>query len=137
MTHHFNHKIQQTSLLSYFEELPDLGRRQREVLTAILILNQKYGINPTDREIAKFLQYADPNKVRPRRYELEEAELIMEAGHKTCTVTGKTAKSWVVSPVLPEKARKALIRMHLQPEETTITLSTDRYELTQKVRVAP
>jgi len=136
MTHHFNHKVQQTSILAFEEELPNLGDRQREVLTAILLLNRQ-GIHPTDREIARFLQYADPNKIRPRRYELEEAELIMEAGHKTCTVTGKTAKSWVVSPVLPEKARKALIRMHLQPEETTITLSTDRYEYTKKVRVAP
>jgi len=136
MTRHFNHKIQQTSILAFEEELPNLGDRQREVLTAILLLNRQ-GIHPTDREIARFLQYADPNKIRPRRYELEEAELIMEAEHKTCTVTGKTAKSWVVSPVLPEKARKALIRMHLQPEETTITLSTDRYEYTKKVRVAP
>jgi len=137
MTRHFNHKVQQTSILAFEEELPNLGDRQREVLTAILVLNHKYGIHPTDREIARFLQYADPNKVRPRRYELEEAELIMEAGHKTCTVTGKTAKSWVVSPVLPEKARKALIRMHLQPEETTITISTDRYDYTKKVRVMP
>jgi len=136
MTRHFNHKVQQTSLLSYFEELPDLGRRQREVLRAILLLNQQ-GINPTDREIAKFLQYADPNKVRPRRYELAEVGLIIEAGDKVCTVTHKTAKSWAVTPLLSEKARKALIRMHLQPEETTITLSTDRYELTQKVRVVP
>ena len=134
MTRHFNHKIQQTSILAFEEELPNLGDRQREVLTAILLLNRQ-GVHPTDREIARFLQYADPNKVRPRRYELKEAGLIMEAGHKTCAVTGKTVMSWVVSPVLPEKARKALIRMHLHPEETTITLSTDRYELTQKVRV--
>jgi len=133
--HHFNHRIQQTSLLSYFEELPDLGRRQREVLRAILILNQKYGINPTDREIAKFLQYADPNKVRPRRYELVEAGLIIEAGNKTCTVTRKTVMSWAVTPMLSEKARKALLQMG--EKETTITLSTDRYELTQKVRVSP
>jgi len=132
--HHFNHKVQQTSLLSYFEELPDLGRRQREVLRAILLLNQQ-GINPTDREIAKFLQYADPNKVRPRRYELVEAGLIIEAGNKTCTVTHKTVMSWAITPMLSEKARKALLQMG--EKETTITLSTDRYELTQKVRVMP
>jgi len=78
---HLQHHIRQTSLLAFQDELPHLGKRQYEVLKAIRDLNL-HGIHPTDREIAKLLGYADPNKVRPRRHELMEYGLIIEAGER-------------------------------------------------------
>ncbi|HEC82511.1 MAG TPA: hypothetical protein ENI53_01315 [Thermoplasmatales archaeon] len=99
---HLQHHIRQTSLLAFQDELPHLGRRQYEVLKAIRDLNL-HGIHPTDREIAKLLGYADPNKVRPRRHELMEYGLITEAGKKICPVSGKLAIAWKISSRILEK----------------------------------
>ena len=94
--YHTSHYVRQTSLLAFREELPRLGKRQLEVLKAIRDLNS-IGQYPTDREIAKLLQYADPNKVRPRRYELMQHGLIEEAGKRECSITGKLALTWKLS----------------------------------------
>ena len=100
--YHLQHNIRQTSLIAFYEEFPNLGRRQYEVLKAIRDLNL-VGQYPTDREITKLLGYADPNRVRPRRNELMQYGLIEEAGKRECSITKKTALTWKISPRLLEK----------------------------------
>lgn len=112
---HLQHNIRQTFLLAFQQEIPRLGRRQYEVLKAIRDLNM-HGIHPTDREIAKLLGYADPNKVRPRRHELMEYELIAEAGKKICSVSGKLAITWRISSRIMEKI-DLIIRMREEVRE--------------------
>ena len=100
--YHISHHIRQTSLLAFQDEIPHLGKRQYEVLKAIRDCN-RHRIFPTDREIARLLGYADPNRVRPRRHELMEYGLIEEAGKKICPVSGKLAIAWKISPRILEK----------------------------------
>jgi len=94
---HITHDIRQTSLIAFMEERPHLGPRQLEVLKAIRDFNRA-GIYPTDREITRKLGYADPNRVRPRRYELMIMGFIVEAGKKVCPISGKLALAWKISP---------------------------------------
>ncbi|HEC82545.1 MAG TPA: hypothetical protein ENI53_01505 [Thermoplasmatales archaeon] len=100
--YHLSHNIRQTSLIAFGEEFPHLGKRQYEVLKCIRDLNH-HGIYPTDREIAKYLGYADPNRVRPRRHELMQYGLITEAGKKICPVSGRLAITWKISSRILDK----------------------------------
>jgi len=83
--------MRQTSIDAYKDIKPELGDRQKLVFSAI----KKLGC-PTDREIAKYLKFTDPNKVRPRRKELLDQGRITECEKRECTVTGKTVWSWRV-----------------------------------------
>jgi len=56
----------------------------------------------TDSEIAAHLGYDDPNKVRPRRFELVEQGLVEEHDRHICRVTGKLAIAWCI-PDTPKK----------------------------------
>lgn len=93
-----------TSIKAY-GEVPDLGGMKRTVFNAIIELNME-GKYPTDRELAKDLGFSDPNNVRPRRHELMEAGLIIEAAKRKCTISGRTALTWIVSPHLKTKLEK-------------------------------
>ena len=88
--------------MAFQEEFPHLGKRQYEVLKCIRDLNA-LGQYPTDREIAKVLGYSDPNKVRPRRYDLMQYGLIEEVEKRKCSVTKKTALTWKISPRILSK----------------------------------
>ena len=93
---HESHDMRETSLESY-GDLPQLGEMQGKVLDAIV--DAQYEMqHPTDREIAVRLGMADPNGVRPRRFELMEAGLIVEAETRPCMVSGRNALTWKVSP---------------------------------------
>lgn len=102
---HSKHAVRETSIDSYAEELPALGKRQQEVFDMIVSLNMedKY---PTDREIARELDYDDPNKVRPRRYELMKLGLITEAGLRTCEVSGKVSLTWKITPAVKSRLER-------------------------------
>lgn len=50
----------------------------------------------TDREIAARLGFTDPNKVRPRRFELADQGKIIDHGKRPCNITGKTSTEWVI-----------------------------------------
>jgi hypothetical protein len=89
------HQMRDTSLDAY-HTLEDLGQRQWQVYHAIQQLWFKQG-GPTDREIARYLGYSDPNKVRPRRKELLDAGLIVEGGKRVCSVSGIVAYTWIIS----------------------------------------
>jgi len=93
MSVHEKHQVQETSLESYFE-IPDLGKRQLEVLRAFA----EHGPG-TDFEIAVAMnrekdEYFYPNKVRPRRNELCDMGLLRESDRRECGVSGKTAIVW-------------------------------------------
>jgi len=85
--------IQQTSLKAYAELHEWIVNK---TYTAILstLSNNPNGL--TDREIASILGYSDPNKVRPRRKELEDKELIYSDFKRVCQVSGKTAIIWKI-----------------------------------------
>jgi len=83
---HVEHRMRPTSLQAY-GELPELGEMQRRVLNVIV-------------------EHGDPNKVRPRRFELMEMGLITEAGTRACRVSGRQALTW--RPLLPLAAYKVM-----------------------------
>lgn len=94
---HKSHDTRLTSQMAY--KVLNLGEAQKKVYHEIWE-NSLRGFYPTDREIARSLGFGDPNKVRPRRFELMEASLIIEAGTKICSVTERTALMWKINSEL-------------------------------------
>lgn len=107
---HSSHNVRDTSLKTFFEDPERLTMRQI-VFNAILKINQegfpvmkenKDGVlvfdrhifYPTDKEIAKYLGFSDPNKVRPRRNDLMKHGFIREAEKRKCTIGGKESLTW-------------------------------------------
>ncbi len=91
---HPAHYVQDTSRLSYGEiKQAGLGEAQSRVLKAIKYFTV-LGAPATDRERARFLGLGDPNKVRPRRFELVSLGLVEEAPKRMCYVSGKLALTW-------------------------------------------
>lgn len=87
--------IQQTSLLSFNEIRQNslvLTQSYREILQALSLTQ-----NMTDREIADFLNYSDPNKIRPRRNELVKYGYVVEYSKRVCSITGKYVIAWKLS----------------------------------------
>jgi len=90
--------VRDTSIEAWVELInnPDeLNESYQDVLVAL----HELGKPSTDREMARRLEYADPNKVRPRRNELADPAhfyhpLVREVGKRECEVTGKTAYVW-------------------------------------------
>ena len=101
---HVSHRMRTTSLKAY-GEIPHLGEMQQKVFNIIVECSME-GHYPTDRELAKYLGFSDPNNVRPRRHELMEAGLIIEESKRKCTISGRTALTWAVSPHLKSKMEK-------------------------------
>jgi predicted transcriptional regulator len=99
---HQEHKVAESSLMAYISldnsvtisnGKPVLGERCKTVLKA-------YSKHPhwTDFMIAKLaLGFDDPNKVRPRRKDLEDDGLVAFDGKRTCDVTHETANAYVVT----------------------------------------
>ncbi len=89
--------IQQTSLMSYRDiqkDIESLNSHYQEIIFAL----QNLG-DATDREIARFLEYSDPNAVRPRRNELADPSrfnpvLVTSCGRRKCSVSHRTCISW-------------------------------------------
>jgi hypothetical protein len=88
--------IQDTSLFAYSVATQNLGAKQKEVLDALRVFP-----DATNAEIAARLGWP-VNRITPRCLELRKMGLILEAGKRTCKVTGGTAHSWKAKyPVLP------------------------------------
>ncbi|MFQ5531175.1 MAG: hypothetical protein ACE5ES_01025 [Candidatus Nanoarchaeia archaeon] len=85
--------VAQTSLFSYYQENDNgnVCRDQKRVIESLEILG-----HATDREIARHLNFDDPNKVRPRRNELVKMGFIRSNGKTTCSITGKLVTEWVL-----------------------------------------
>lgn len=84
---------QQTSLKSYIELIDSglLSEAQERVFNALSSMGEA-----TDREITDKLGESDPNRIRPRRFELVELGFVGEAQKRKCAITGKTAIVWKV-----------------------------------------
>ena len=102
MGKHVTHEVQDSSLMAYISlensvtisnGKPVLGERAKTVLKA-------YGKHPewTDFMIAKMeLGFDDPNKVRPRRKELEDDGYVACRGKRICEVTKETVNCYAVT----------------------------------------
>lgn len=83
--------VRDTSLASYVEEKKSGRLSEREQW----ILEWMDMVGPcTDRELAKHMGFNDPNMIRPRRKELVDKGLVVEAGKRKCGVSGKTSIVW-------------------------------------------
>lgn len=80
--------VRSTSIRAYYDELPKIGARQRQVLEALA-----YHGNLSNREIAKMtgLEIAT---VCGRCFELRQAGLVKEYGTKVDPATKKTVTIW-------------------------------------------
>jgi hypothetical protein len=89
--------IQDTSLWAYNLATQNLGKKQKEVLDAL-----RFFPDATNAELAARLNWP-VNRITPRCLELRKMGLILDAGKRTCRVTGSTAHAWRAKhPVLPE-----------------------------------
>jgi hypothetical protein len=86
-------KIRATSIESY-SKLKDKGvdvTDQERVYVVIKLMPDS-----TDSEIAFMLGHQDPNKVRPRRFELMREGYVESTIKKRCNITGRNALAWRV-----------------------------------------
>lgn len=88
--------VRDSSLDAYMEIISDpsvLNKRYQDILIAI----DSIGVPSSDYEIASHMGFDDPNKVRPRRYELVYGffkPFLEEKGKRICKKTGKTVFTW-------------------------------------------
>jgi hypothetical protein len=94
--------IQETSLWAHELAAKNLGAKQKEVVDAL-----RFFPDATNAELAAYLKWP-VNRITPRCLELRKMGLILEAGRRTCKVTGGTAHSWKAKyPVLPPAREEA------------------------------
>ena len=88
--------VRDTSIEAYIGIISDpssLNDRYQDILIAI----SEIGMPSSDYEIASHMGFDDPNKVRPRRYELVYGffkPFLEEKGKRICKKTGKTVFTW-------------------------------------------
>lgn len=86
-------QVASTKSVSFVEvqrDIDSLNEKYSSILSAYI----KYGFL-TDSELALKLGFTDPNKVRPRRFELvNKFEDVEEKEKRICTITGKVCKAW-------------------------------------------
>ena len=88
--------VRDSSLDAYMEIISDpsnLNERYQDILVAV----NEIGVPSSDYEIADHLCFDDPNKVRPRRYELVYnfyKPFLEEKGKRVCHKTGKRVYVW-------------------------------------------
>jgi hypothetical protein len=82
----------QTSISCYKNLDADMiGECYREYISALW----KLGRPSTDLEVTWAGGYTDPNKIRPRRFELEHNYgVVMECTSRVCNISGKQAKTF-------------------------------------------
>ena len=115
---HASHVVRDTSVQAWLS-LSNLGQMQQLVYECIEKRSRE-GLFPTDREVAKDLGLSDPNAVRPRRFELMQMGLVVEAGKRTCSVTEKLVLTWKVvdvEPLLEFVGATAKQTRYLAPED--------------------
>src|SRR3972149_6128059 len=83
--------VRDTSLMVYFDSQLGLDRKSRQqLILAFFRLNDRL-IGWTDREVAEYLGFKDPNAVRPRRKELVDKGLLVQVMVRKCSVGGRTS----------------------------------------------
>ena len=86
-------QMQLTSLISY-NQPKENGKLNEGQQTVMELLTRQHPKPMTDREITFYLGYTDPNKVRPRRKELVNMQLIKEVCKVNCPITKKYVIAW-------------------------------------------
>ena len=88
---------QDTSLWAYAQATNHIGAKQKAVLDAL-----RYFPDATNAELGAKLGWP-VNRITPRCLELRKMGLILDAGKRTCKITGSTAHAWKAKhPVLPQ-----------------------------------
>lgn len=88
--------LQDTSRAAWDSIQPKLGAKQKEIYDVLRLLP-----DATNAELAARLGWPI-NTVTPRVKELREMNLVMDAGKRTCRITGSTAHAWrAAAPILP------------------------------------
>ena len=128
MRTHEAHFIQDTSRISYGQIKENgLGEKQRIVYDQIK-KSSSIGLYQTDREIAQALGFRDPNKVRPRRFELVAMGLVEEAGKKICSISGRLSISWKIPGSLDNcffsQVGDTLVQSKILPKDEWDSLKT-------------
>ena len=88
--------VRDSSIEAYISIINDpssLNDRYQDILVAV----SKLGVPSSDREIADYLGFDDPNKVRPRRFELVNdffKPFLEEKGKRIYKPTGKHVFIW-------------------------------------------
>jgi len=82
--------IRETSTDSYNKIKQTIGERQEIVLRSFMANGAS-----TDYEIAYVLGYTDPNKVRPRRFELVKMGYMIESKKRECSISGRKVFTWI------------------------------------------
>jgi len=80
--------IRETSILSYYKTLENLGEKQLEVLKCLTTF-----YSATNLMVARKLDW-DINRVTPRMNELVKMNLVMEDKIDTCKEGGRKAIYW-------------------------------------------
>lgn len=85
--------VQDTSLNAYHSEvLPTLDQRQQDVYNVL-----KASPEPlTNTEIAKRLGWSI-NRVTPRIFEMRADGVVIDAGKRPCSETGRTCYQWLIA----------------------------------------
>ena len=83
--------VRDTSIKTYRELEAEgvLSEGHHRVVLALKNLGEA-----TDQEIKEYLKEKDPNTVRPRRKELTDLYIVMEAGKRKCLITNRLAYVW-------------------------------------------
>ena len=85
--------VQGTSIICY-NKLKETGKlSDRQILVYKAHIDMGEG---TDREIANFLGFKDPNMVRPRRKDLVDMGLVKEIYKRNCNVSKELASVWEI-----------------------------------------
>jgi hypothetical protein len=88
--------VQDISLFAHSVATQNLGAKQTQVLDAL-----RFFPEATNAELGRHLSWP-VNRITPRVLELRKMGLILDAGRRTCKVTGSTAHAWKAThPVLP------------------------------------
>ena len=92
--------VRETSKKTYKDLVNEglIGDAQLDVLIAL----ESIGVG-SDLEIAKHLNKSDPNLVRPRRKELFDLGVVVDAGKVVCGVSGRLVHQWSLNRGLVEK----------------------------------
>lgn len=94
--------IHGTSLFAHKIATHNLSRKQKEVLDCL-----RYFPDATNAELSARMGWP-VDRIKPRVLELRKMGLILDAGRRSCSVTGGTAHAWrakhpVLSPAREEK----------------------------------
>ena len=98
--------VQETSFLSYEQVRASTMAGDKRMVFEAIKENTKKNMPMTDYELSIHLGFENPNKIRPRRKELEKDGLVEEAEKRLCSISKKKAITWKTVSTLDEQIFK-------------------------------